>query len=235
VPDFGALADAVRALARYGLHTSALVAPGAPLFDAALALLPDHALDVYALAGGLDLRELAVRASAHLLSFPLSSLTDVTAEVMGASYLKRLFCTRPVLPRLAQQLTAWSQSCTSVASTRSSGCCLSRIKSTRPHCSVARRSVRSSRVRGRWCPPTSHGTAGQASVEIFPGVGTLLLTVTPPDVLPSAIEAAVKPLEDGLSCELCRIVLGERLQTLITHWSMVKVNSYLLRRRRWIA
>jgi hypothetical protein len=95
-PDFGTLADAFGTLARYGLHASALAAPGAPLFDAALALLPAHALDVYALAGGLDLRELAVRASAHLLSLPLPSLTDATADIMGPSYLKRLFCTSPV-------------------------------------------------------------------------------------------------------------------------------------------
>ncbi|KAF8913847.1 hypothetical protein CPB84DRAFT_1811342 [Gymnopilus junonius] len=46
---------------------------------------------LYALAASYDLYDLAVSTSSHLLSFPLSTLTDQMAERIGPVYLKRLF------------------------------------------------------------------------------------------------------------------------------------------------
>jgi hypothetical protein len=46
-------------------------------------------LQLYALAAHYDIFDLAVPTSSHLLSFPLSRLSDEMVERMGAIYLKR--------------------------------------------------------------------------------------------------------------------------------------------------
>ncbi|OAX43916.1 hypothetical protein K503DRAFT_19345 [Rhizopogon vinicolor AM-OR11-026] len=43
-----------------------------------------------------------------------------------------------------------------------------------------------------------------------------------PDLSTNAIESALAPLGDQLSCELCRKALQDRLKTLIVQWSVVK-------------
>lgn len=90
-PAFAELAAAVSALAKYGICTRANLEPQAPLAEALFVLAPIRALDIYTLAAGHDSAALAVAASAHLLSFALSSLTDETAARIGGTYLKKLF------------------------------------------------------------------------------------------------------------------------------------------------
>lgn len=43
-----------------------------------------------------------------------------------------------------------------------------------------------------------------------------------PDLSTSAIESALAPLGEQLSCEQCKLALRERLKTLIVQWSVVK-------------
>jgi hypothetical protein len=90
-PPFDVISDAVRACATYGLDPERTFAPGAPLCDALMAHAPIRPIDTYILAARNKLHDLAVLASAHLVSFPLSSLTDEMAEAMGPIYLKKLF------------------------------------------------------------------------------------------------------------------------------------------------
>jgi hypothetical protein len=90
-PDFDMLALTLKAFPKYGLQPTPLVDLGTPLFECLLALAPARPLDVYTLAAGAALDELAVRASAHLLSLSLANVSDAHATAMGALYLKRLF------------------------------------------------------------------------------------------------------------------------------------------------
>ncbi|TFY69799.1 hypothetical protein EVG20_g2983 [Dentipellis fragilis] len=89
-PTTQAIIDAVDAMTTYGIPAKTYIAPSTPLYLHLLANAAINPIEVYALAASLDIVELAVGASAHLLSYPLSSLTDELATKMGAIYLKRL-------------------------------------------------------------------------------------------------------------------------------------------------
>lgn len=43
------------------------------------------------------------------------------------------------------------------------------------------------------------------------------------DLSMAAIEAALRSLEEHLSCGVCKKALGERIKQLIVQWSVVKV------------
>jgi len=90
-PSLEALIAAVHALKYYGIPPKSRIMPTSPLFTLLLSHAPLHPLELYTLASSYDLYDLAVLTSSHLLSFPLSSITDRMAERMGAVYLKRLF------------------------------------------------------------------------------------------------------------------------------------------------
>lgn len=82
---------AVHAMATYGIPAKTHVAPSTPLFNALLANASSSPVEIYALAASYDLYDLAMSISPHLLSFPLSSLTDDIVKKVGPVYLKRLF------------------------------------------------------------------------------------------------------------------------------------------------
>ncbi|KZT66138.1 hypothetical protein DAEQUDRAFT_768282 [Daedalea quercina L-15889] len=90
-PCFETVSATIDALPRYGLPPKGYVCAGQPLYDLVAACAPLRPIDTYALAAAHDLAEAAAVASAHLLSFPLSTLSDELALRMGAVYLKRLF------------------------------------------------------------------------------------------------------------------------------------------------
>jgi hypothetical protein len=90
-PSLEALIAAVHALKSYGMPLKARIVPTSPLFTLLLSHAPLHPLELYTLASSYDLYDLAVSTSSHLLSFPLSSLSDDMAEQIGPVYLKRLF------------------------------------------------------------------------------------------------------------------------------------------------
>lgn len=90
-PSFETICVALDALPRYGIEPKRYASVGEPLYDLVVACAPHQPIDTYALAGAHDLADVAVAASAHLLSFLLSTLSDELAERMGAVYLKKLF------------------------------------------------------------------------------------------------------------------------------------------------
>ncbi|TEB30209.1 hypothetical protein FA13DRAFT_576314 [Coprinellus micaceus] len=90
-PSFQSLCQAVNRLPAYGISPKAQITPSTPMYNILLAYAPLFPLDLYALAAGFDLYDLAVATSSHLLGFPLFSLTDEMAERIGPVYLKRLF------------------------------------------------------------------------------------------------------------------------------------------------
>ncbi|KAF5388260.1 hypothetical protein D9615_000363 [Tricholomella constricta] len=90
-PSFSHLCTSVKRLPYYGVHPKSCFTPTTPLYTLLLSHAPLYPLEIYTLAASFDLYDLAVSTSSHLLSFPLSSLTDEMAEAIGPVYLKRLF------------------------------------------------------------------------------------------------------------------------------------------------
>jgi hypothetical protein len=90
-PAFDALVTAVNRLFTYGISPKAKITPSAPIFGLLLSNAPLYPLEVYAIAASYDIYDLAVVTSSHLLSFPLATLTDEMAVLIGPIYLKRLF------------------------------------------------------------------------------------------------------------------------------------------------
>ncbi|KAH9930863.1 uncharacterized protein B0H18DRAFT_1116571 [Fomitopsis serialis] len=90
-PSFETIAATLNALPRYGLVLKRYVGAGTPLYDLVAACASLRPIDTYALAAAHDLPDVAMAASAHLLSFRLSGLTDDLATRIGSVYLKKLF------------------------------------------------------------------------------------------------------------------------------------------------
>ncbi|KAI0050133.1 hypothetical protein FA95DRAFT_1556067 [Auriscalpium vulgare] len=90
-PSPDAVHDTIELISAYGLASDVHLAPGTPLFDAAVSVASSAPIRFYALAAALDAYPLAVAVSSLLLSFPLDSITDAVASKIGAVYLKRLF------------------------------------------------------------------------------------------------------------------------------------------------
>ncbi|KAA1471663.1 hypothetical protein DENSPDRAFT_129145 [Dentipellis sp. KUC8613] len=89
-PATQAIVAAVDAMAKYGIPARTYIAPSTPLYLLLHANAAISPIEVYALAASLDISELAVATSSHLLSYPLSSLTDELTMKMGPIYMKRL-------------------------------------------------------------------------------------------------------------------------------------------------
>ena len=89
-PPLLVLIAAVQRLTAYGLDPQLLIKTSKPLHTALLSYSPLYPIEIYALAASLDLEELAVPTSSHLLSFRLSGLTDEIASHIGPVYLNRL-------------------------------------------------------------------------------------------------------------------------------------------------
>ncbi|KZT74088.1 hypothetical protein DAEQUDRAFT_761539 [Daedalea quercina L-15889] len=90
-PSFETVSATLDALPRYGMSPKRIVVAGQPLYDLVVACAPLHPIDTYALAAAHDLPDAAAAVSAHLLSFPLSALSDELVNRMGPIYLKKLF------------------------------------------------------------------------------------------------------------------------------------------------
>ncbi|KAL0070818.1 putative RNA helicase [Marasmius tenuissimus] len=90
-PSFETLSAAVNRLPSYGIQPLAHITTSSPLHTILLSHAPLCPLDLYTLAARHDLYDLAVSTSPHLLSLPLSSITDEIATNVGPKYLRRLF------------------------------------------------------------------------------------------------------------------------------------------------
>jgi len=184
-PPFELLADSVRACKLYGLEPSRVFTPGAPLCEVLMSHTPLRPMDVYILAAQNKLNDLAVLASAHLVSFPLSTITDEMAEAIGPIYLKKLFFLHLGRADALKRLLL--------------------------------------------APPAAHAPIPKCGYEertkltrAWALTAAYLAWDARPDVLPSTMEAAVRPLAQGLKCDLCRAALEERMKGLILQWTLVK-------------
>lgn len=89
-PTFDTLLTAVNRMPIYAIAPKVHIIPSNPCYAYLLAFAPLFPLEVYTLAAHFDMTALAAAASSHLLSYPLATIDDATAERMGPVYLKRL-------------------------------------------------------------------------------------------------------------------------------------------------
>lgn len=89
-PAFEALTVAVERMPVYGVDPRAFIIPTNPTFTVLLSHAPVRPLDVYALAAGRNIFELAARASSFLIGYDLSTLDDDMCERIGSTYLAKL-------------------------------------------------------------------------------------------------------------------------------------------------
>ncbi|KAG0709570.1 hypothetical protein DFH29DRAFT_992984 [Suillus ampliporus] len=184
-PSFESLAEALSALASYGVSVKRHAGPSTPLHSLLLSHAPLHPLELYTLAATHDLYDLAVPTSSHLLSFSLASLTDEMADRIGAIYLKRLFFLHFGRADALKRLL---------------------LPPPHPHASTNDCDfIEQKRLTRAWALASAY-----------------LAWDARPDLSTNAIESALAPLGDQLSCELCRKTLRDRLKTLIVQWSSVK-------------
>lgn len=204
-PSLDTMTDAVSRMPTYGLCPAQYLVSSAPLFALLLAQAPVHGITVYALAGEHQLEELAVLVSSHLLSFPLSNITDDLAQRIGPTYLRRLFFLHigrvEALKRLVKP-GLYPHSPTSA-------CGFSTQKGVGRAWSLA---------------------AAYIAWDARPGGYPLMLLVinSPfqldvPDTSNSSIKAAFAGLFDDVECAECNLSLAKRLKDVIVNWSKVKV------------
>jgi len=205
-PSFESLAAALSVLTTYGLSVKRYAGPSTPLHSLLLSHAPLYPLELYALAASHDLYDLAVSTSSHLLSFALASLTDEMVDKIGPRYLKRLFFLHFGRADALKRLL---------------------LPPPHPHaptndCDFTEQK----RLTRAWALASAY-----LAWDARPGMFSYQLRSTDtdfysiPDLSTSAIESALAPLGDQLTCELCRKALRDRLKTLIVQWSVVKVCS----------
>lgn len=91
VPSFESIVTAVDKMRMYEISPAVQLTPGSHLYNLVLSFAPIKPLEVYALAALHRLDNMAVEASSHLISYPLSAITDGMAARIGTFYLLRLF------------------------------------------------------------------------------------------------------------------------------------------------
>lgn len=184
-PSFEHLCTAVRRLPFYGLRPHDYVSPLTPLYVVLLSYAQLYPIELYALAASLDLHELAVSTSSHLLSFPLFSLSDEMATAIGPVYLKRLFFLHHGRSDALRRVL---------------------LSPPLPHAPTKScDSVEQKKLTRAWALASAY-----------------LAWDARPDLSPTIMELALRPLEQHLSCDQCKHSLRDRIQNLITQWSTVK-------------
>ncbi|KAL1682924.1 hypothetical protein EV122DRAFT_202808 [Schizophyllum commune] len=89
-PSFSTLVEVVRRMSTYGLDPQAYVSYGSVLFECLRPYAAVAPIEVYTLAARHNLLPLAQVASTYLLSYPLHSITETQARLIGPVYLERL-------------------------------------------------------------------------------------------------------------------------------------------------
>ncbi|KAI0347108.1 hypothetical protein BDW22DRAFT_1404769 [Trametopsis cervina] len=184
-PSIPVLIAAVSALAKYGVSLQKCISPSTPLYQHLLAQSPASPVEVYSCAAQHGLHDLAVQVSTHLLTFPLSNISDEDALKMGPVYLKKMFFLH--LGRVDA---------------------LKRLLLPPPE--------------GH--PPTMDcGFYEQKKLtRAWALASAYLAWDARPDLSTIAMESALGPLGEHLSCEICKSALRERVKQLVVQWTLVK-------------
>lgn len=209
-PSFDTLAEAVSAMKVYGVIPNTVITPSSPLYDLLMTYASTRAIDIYALAAQNNLHDLAVASSSYLLSFSLSSLSDEMAERMGPIYLKRLFFMHLGRAEALRNL-------------------LFPPPYPHPPTATCDREQQTSMTRA-WALAAAY-LAWDPEVGVF-YVLFMIHKFEPHhsiDVSVDAINTALVPLGDHISCDICQATLRQRIDLLVARWSSTKVrHSHLV-------
>ncbi|KAJ6577870.1 hypothetical protein B0H19DRAFT_1121622 [Mycena capillaripes] len=198
-PPFETLVDAVNSMPAYGITPKSTILPSTPLFSLLLSHAPLVPLHLYALAAHYDIFDLAVPTSSHLLGFPLSRLTDEVVERMGPTYLKRLFFLHFGRAEALKRVLG---------------------SPPHPHPPTLTCDFKAQKGLSRaWTLATAYLTW-----DVRPGGFHICCSDMSDiiDISAGALESALRPLGEHLSCDLCKDALNDRVKTLIVQWSMIK-------------
>ena len=90
-PSFETIERAVDKMSSiFGLIVNNVIAPCNEFYNYLLTIIPLQPLRFYAFAAHHRIHSLAIRASSHLLSYPIAAISDYECERMGATYLRKL-------------------------------------------------------------------------------------------------------------------------------------------------
>ncbi|KAJ7776352.1 hypothetical protein B0H16DRAFT_1712728 [Mycena metata] len=174
------------------------IQPSTPLFTLLLSYAPHVPMDLYSLAGQHNFDDLAVAASAHLLSYDLSRLTDAAAQQMGAIYLKRQ--------------VAWRSELFFLHLGRMEALKRALLPPPGAHQPTRGCSVDQQRALAReWALASA-----RLAMDLRPDIST------------HALELALLSLAAHLTCALCQNTLKARVRNLTEQWAIVKVCSGFL-------
>lgn len=210
-PSFDDLTDALDALIKYCIPVKHYVAATTPLFALLLSHAPMRPIDSYALAAHHGLEDLAVAISPHLLSFSLPSLSDSLAARIGSVYLKRLFFLHYGRMEALKGLLLHPPS----PHPETPDCDTNQQqKLTRVWALASAHLVWDARPSALYSLHVNHHEISNLSSHHS-------------DLSTSLMQTALSPLENELTCQLCRRALRQRIQRLVAEWSSVKVISHL--------
>jgi hypothetical protein len=205
-PTLETLVTAVTRMPQYVIYPRAHITPTNPMHDLLLSLAPRYPFEVYTVAAQFDLNDLAVPTSAYLLSYSLSTLSDEMAERMGAIYLKRLLTLHHNRVEALKNIF---------------------LHPPYPHPSSETCGFEEQRRLTRAWSLVSAYLAWEAGPgwyqnEIYRHPKRSILIVL--GLTAHGIQNTFKPLDDVLTCELCKNGLSKRLRDLVAQWISVRVS-----------
>jgi len=204
-PTFPSLITSVNRLPVYGIDPKVHIAPSTPLFSLLLSHAPLFPLELYALAASHDLYDLAVSTSSHLLSFPLATLTDEMAELIGPVYLKRLFFLHFGRSDALKRVL---------------------LPPPNPHApTVLCDFTEQKKLTRAWALASAYlaWDARPGQPQELSSFMTNFTKSCALDLSTTSMESALRPLVEHLTCQECQEALGNRIQNLVAQWSVVKV------------
>ena len=206
-PSLNTLIRAVDLLPRYGLDPKVLVWPATSLYETIRFQTPLSPFNVFALASRYDLEDLAVAASAYLLSFKLQDITDDMSDDVKPLYLFRLF-------NLHQYRTSTLRGMV--------------FEPLQTHPSTATCNYRKYEALCRAWTLAGASITWDANASKS---GTLVRSlgrsdqVGLPDTPASKIQSTLMTLEGSVKCPTCRANLLQRVKSIVFRWSGLKVCS----------
>jgi hypothetical protein len=209
---FSEVSAAVAFLESCGIPPAPALATDAPLGQALLEIAPRSPLDVYTLAAAHDSHDLAIAASAHLLSFPLWTLTDQTAARIGGPYVKKLYNLH--LDRIAafRKLLVHPPA----------------VHPPTARCNF----VEQKKLAQAWAFTAAtmgcEVKAGQSAGFAWTIISLTSHHTLNVDTSIDTVTSKFSELRTALYCPECRAMLADRVQYVVTNWSIVKVSPTIL-------
>ncbi|KAJ3555400.1 hypothetical protein NP233_g12218 [Leucocoprinus birnbaumii] len=205
-PSFESIVAAVDKMRMYEISPTVQLTSTSHLYKLILSFAPVKPLEVFALAGFHRLDGMAVEASTHLISYPLSAITDAMAARIGTTYLLRLFQWR--LHRTSEMKRIF-------------------LTPLFPHPPTRGCSFEGQRITSQlWAEVSANfgyedHTGSTTAMLSFPDKRAKLTNCDYPDITLSFLRSLLQPRLQQIDCELCRDVIENKMRNIIVEWNAV--------------